>query len=153
MPFTRFVPFARKARDTNLGALMKKLLLPLLLLLAVAVAPGARFVYGAEVPVTPILSAATSTTTGSSFRLQQGMKTFHANVTGTGAVSATLVIEANNDTAASLSWVTLCTITLSGTTSAADACVSNSAYALARARLTAISGTSAAVNVIMGSGL
>ena len=95
-----------------------------------------------------LLDAATATTTGSAVRPTNVNRTFHATVTGTGAVTATVIIEASNNTR---DFLTLGTITLSGTTSAADGFVSVAAWKCVRARLTAISGTDAAVSVQMGA--
>jgi len=73
---------------------------------------------------------------------------FSASVSGTGAVSATVRIEGRN--AANGIWFTLATITLSGTTSAADGFGSLVRYMEYRAVLAAVSGTGAAVTVTMG---
>jgi hypothetical protein len=83
--------------------------------------------------------------------------TFQATVTGTGAVTATVVIQVSNDDTAlsnpaNMNWcqTPLGTITLSGTTSASDGFTSNSSWKYVRAQVTAITGTNAAVSVIMG---
>ena len=76
--------------------------------------------------------------------------TFQGVVTGTGAVGATIVIEASNDGA---TWVAtpLGTITLSGTTSSSDGfTTSNAPWKYVRARVTAISGTGAVAQVYYG---
>lgn len=93
----------------------------------------------------------TSTGTGEAFTSSgpETTWTHSAVVTGTGAVSATVVIEASNDPAgAAESWFTLGTITLSGTTSAVDALSGVCASPLIRHRCAAISGTGAAVRSI-----
>ena len=64
-----------------------------------------------------------------------------AKVSGTGSVSATVVIECSTD---GLDWVTLGTITLSGTTSATDGFAAV-AWPHMRPKVTAISGTGARV--------
>jgi len=100
-----------------------------------------------------ILPAATTTVTGDSFEaLNDGLgifpnQTYQATVTGTGAVTATVIIEFSND---GTNWLTGATISLSGTTSASDGFVSSASWVYRRARVTAISGTSAAVVVTMG---
>lgn len=82
---------------------------------------------------------------------RRASRTYQATVTGTGAVSATVIIEGSNeDQTSSQSYVTLATITLSGTTTATDGFVSLAQWAYVRARLTAISGTGAAVTATMG---
>jgi hypothetical protein len=95
-----------------------------------------------------LLNAATTTQTGAALVVYQVNRTFQATVAGTGAVSATVIIEGSNDGA---NFLTLGTITLSGTTSASDGFVSDAAWGYVRARLTAISGTGAAVTVAMGA--
>lgn len=67
----------------------------------------------------------------------------HAKVTGTGAVSATVIVEVSLDNS---TWITAGTITLSGTTSAADGFVMDAPWRYMRARISAISGTGATVN-------
>lgn len=74
---------------------------------------------------------------------------FSASVSGTGAVAATIRIEARN--ASNGVWFTLGTITLSGTTSVAEGFASLTRYMEYRAVLAAVSGTGAAVTVTMGS--
>lgn len=76
------------------------------------------------------------------------MRTFHASVAGTGAVSATIVLQVSND--GGTTWLTMATIGLSGTTSATDGFVSQATWGTLRAGVTAISGTGATVNMSMG---
>lgn len=76
-------------------------------------------------------------------------RTYQATVTGTGAVSATVKIEASNDL---VGWLPLGTITLSGTNMASDGFPSETMWIHLRANLTAISGTGAVATVTMGSG-
>lgn len=95
----------------------------------------------------PMLSGATTTGAGSTFGpATSGEKAFQAVVSGSGSVSATVLIQVSNDVT-NLGWVTLGTITLSGTTTATDGFVSEASWAYYRANVTAISGTSAAVAV------
>lgn len=75
-------------------------------------------------------------------------RAFQASVVGTGAVTATVLIEASND---GVNYLLVATITLSGTTSASDGYVCNVGWGYMRARLTAISGTGAAVTVALGA--
>lgn len=76
-------------------------------------------------------------------------RTYQATVVGTGTVSATVKIEGSNDMAA---WLTLGTITISGTDAASDGFPSETAWTHVRANLTAIGGTGAQATVTMGSG-
>lgn len=76
-------------------------------------------------------------------------RTYQATVTGTGAVSATVRIEASNDL---VGWVELGTISPTGTTMASSGIVSQTMWRHVRAVCTAISGTGASVKVTMGSG-
>lgn len=95
------------------------------------------------------LTGATFTPTYSArgYPLQPVVK-FQAYETGTGAITATVLIEGSNDATYS-TWVTLATITLSGTTTTSDGYATIADWPNVRARTTAISGTSAAVTVTM----
>lgn len=76
-----------------------------------------------------------------------GEKTFQAVVSGTGSVSATVVIEVSNDPTND-GWLTLGTITLPSTsTTISDGFASQSGWGYYRCNVTAISGTSATVQV------
>jgi hypothetical protein len=98
-----------------------------------------------------LLNGVTTTTTGSTndlAGLDNAERNFIANVAGTGAVAATVLVEVSNN---GTHWMTLGTITLSGTTSAADGFVGDDTWQFVRGRVTAISGTSAAVTLTMGA--
>jgi hypothetical protein len=71
-----------------------------------------------------------------------------ATVQGTGAVTATVLVEATLDEATML-WAPIYTVDLSGTTSASSLSVILGGAAKYRASVTAISGTGAAVSVRM----
>ena len=77
-----------------------------------------------------------------------------AIVTGTGAVSATVAIQASNEdatwTGTNANWITIGTISLSGTTTATDGFTTDAPWKYLRANVTAISGTNATVTVLMG---
>ena len=73
--------------------------------------------------------------------------THAATVTGTGAVSATVLIEGSSSLTGAGGWYTLATLSPSGTTEASDAISGCALPAFMRARCTAISGTSASVVV------
>jgi hypothetical protein len=97
--------------------------------------------------ISSLLTAATATGAGASFSSHTSKRTFQATVTGTGAVTATVLIEASlNGT----TWLTAGTITLSGTTSASDGFALDAPWGCFRANVTARSGTGAAVTVLTG---
>ena len=76
--------------------------------------------------------------------------TFQATVNGTsGTVAATIDIEVSND---EKNWISMATISLSASAPVADSdgFASNASWAFVRANLTAITGTSARVTVVMG---
>lgn len=94
-------------------------------------------------------SGVTTTATGATKYKDSPYSTFQATVTGTGAVSATVLIDASNDGTNWCSTV-LGTITLSGTTSASDGFTTTAPWKYVRARVTAISGTGATVTANIG---
>ena len=91
----------------------------------------------------------TTTTTGDGRYKDSPFTTFQATVIGTGAVTATVVIDCSND---GVNWCStaLGTITLSGTTSSSDGFTTQAPWKFARARVTAVTGTGATVYVNMG---
>lgn len=91
----------------------------------------------------------TSTSTGNGIYKIGPKSSFQATVVGTGAVTATVVIDVSNDGVYWCSTV-MGTISLSGTTSSSDGFVSDAPWKYVRARVTAISGTGATVQVYMG---
>ena len=99
--------------------------------------------------VDEILSAATATGAGGAIYKTSPKTTFQATVAGTGAVTATVKIESSNN---AVSWCStaLGTITLSGTTTSTDGLATDAPWKYVRANVTAISGTGAAVTVLMG---
>ena len=97
--------------------------------------------------VTDLLSNKTTTVTGD-WKFKDAPKAaIQATVTGTGSVSATIVLEVSNDGVNALA-TTLGTITLSGTTSNSDGFTTDAPWKYIRAKVTAISGTNATVNVM-----
>lgn len=89
------------------------------------------------------------TTTGETLARTVRLWTYQARITGTGAVSATVLIEVRNIDGGE--WETYGTLTLSGTTTDTDYLPPGDAPWLQhRARCTAISGTGAAVTVVAG---
>ena len=79
---------------------------------------------------------------------------FQAIVTGTGAVAATVAIQVSNEEATgqgtNSNWITIGTITLSGTTTATDGFTTIAPWRFVRAVTSGVSGTGATVEVIMG---
>ena len=96
-----------------------------------------------------ILRAATGTTTGSWIYKESPFATFQATVTGTGAVTGTVVIDVSNDGVNAVG-TAMGTITLSGTTSSSDGFTTVCPWQWCRARVTAISGTGASIDVNIG---
>lgn len=101
--------------------------------------------------VVNILRNATTTGAGSAVSMDDGsggnsVKGFHAVITGTGALTATVVIEVSND---GVYWFSEASssISLSGTGNANNGVALTCEWGFARANVTAISGTGATVNV------
>ena len=78
----------------------------------------------------------------------QVKKSVQASVSGVGAVSATIIIEASNLNDAT-SWLPLAIITLTGTTAATDGFTFDAPWSFVRARETTLSGTGATVSATM----
>ncbi len=97
--------------------------------------------------MTILLQSATAPATGEGHRVLVANRTYQATVTGTGAVAAEVVIEGSND---NQNYLTIMTITLSGTSVHSDGDPSDAPWLFVRARLASISGTGAAVTAIMG---
>lgn len=95
-----------------------------------------------------LLTAVTATGAGAAAPDLGRTPSFHASITGTGAVTATVWIEARNT--ASGVWATLTIFSLTGTTTAALLFEAPGRYMEYRANVTAITGTGAAVTVTMG---
>lgn len=93
-----------------------------------------------------LLSSVTTTATGSAVRMPGAPGSVQAVVSGTGAVTATVVVEVSNDGA---NWQTLDTITLSGTTNAVGSMAYAAPFVEVRGRVSAISGTGAAVTAVI----
>jgi P pilus assembly chaperone PapD len=97
---------------------------------------------------TTLLNQVTGTGAGNASGGPSGKNSYQATVTGTGAVTATVVVEVSNN---GTNWITLGTLNLSGTNVASDGIApSNSArWEFSRGNVTAISGTGAAVTLLM----
>jgi hypothetical protein len=140
---------------------MKKLLAILILTIfvtspawAVIRQGGTGPIAEAEHNVVYIMDGKTSTGTGVTVTVSPLARTFDASVTGTGAVTATVIIQVcNHGCDDDLGWIDSTTsphIALSGTTTASDGFRMDAKWAYVRAKVTAISGTGAAVTVTMG---
>ena len=97
-----------------------------------------------------IMNGQTSTGAGDTVTISPKHRSFQAIVTGTGAVTATVIIQVSND---GTNWIDATTsphIDLSGTTTATDGFTMIAKWSYARGYVNAISGTGAAVTVTMG---
>lgn len=99
--------------------------------------------------VSNVVTGVTVTGTGAWVYKDAPKATIQATVTGTGAVTATVVIDCSNDGVNACA-TPLGTISLSGTTSSSDGFTTDAPWKFIRARTTAISGTSATVVVLKG---
>lgn len=98
-----------------------------------------------------LLDAVTTTGAGASFRVSgQRHRTFHGNVEGSGAVSATVQIQATHDPNDANAWITIATLSLSGVTNDADGVVVDAAWPYVRGNVTAIAGSGAKLTLRMG---
>lgn len=97
--------------------------------------------------VCELLAGRTTTGNGLGIEQQGSVRTYHGVVRGTGVVSATVKVEVSNN---NVDWLELGTITLSGTTRASDGFAADAPWRYARGNVTAISGTSAAVDLLVG---
>ena len=106
--------------------------------------------------VQKLLDAVLVTGAGATFSLRPGSNqrghggtqfTCQGIVAGTGAVSATILVQVSND---GTNWLDLMTITLSGTTSATDGETAEAPWAFIRGNVSAISGTGAAATLLLG---
>lgn len=116
-------------------------------LLLVLLVSGLAYAAPLKLKTGSLMTDKTATGAGSTYGpATSGEKTFQATVTGSGSVSATVLIQVSNDPD-NLGWVTLGTITLSGTTTDTDGFASQAGWSYYRANVSAISGTSASVDV------
>lgn len=99
--------------------------------------------------VMDLLQNATTTVTGDWKYKDAPQATIQATVSGTGAVTANVIIDCSNDGVNAVS-TSLGTIGLSGTTSSSDGFTTSAPWKYVRARVTSISGTGATVNVNIG---
>lgn len=92
------------------------------------------------------LLSTTTNTTGSPIMDSVAGGVFQATINGTGAVATTVTIQSSLD---AVNWVTLGTITLSGTTTATDGFASIGQWLHYRAVTSATSGTVDSIKVNM----
>ncbi len=104
-----------------------------------------------KVGVLPLIAAATTTATSVAAEPWHTNRTFEAyGATSNSTGAATVIIEVRNSELSD--WHTMATITLSLTTATSgDGFSSSAAWRYVRARVSAISGTGAAVSVNLGS--
>ena len=95
-----------------------------------------------------LIKNATATATGTAFAIPCAGITVQASVAGTGAVSATVLVEVSND---NVYFMPLGTITLTGASPQTDGFAASAAWCFIRANVTALSGTGATVNAYMGA--
>ena len=95
----------------------------------------------------------TSTGNSNAIYKESPYSAFQAIVTGTGTVTGTVNVQVTNEDATAAgtkaNWITIGTITLSGTTTATDGFTTVAPWRWVRINVSAISGTSATVEVIM----
>ena len=115
------------------------------------------FIKSGEQPRYFAFSGAKSTTANASsspIYKESPFSSFQAMINGTGTVSATVAIQVSleDDTANGVTsnWITMGTITLSGTTTATDGFTTIAPWRWVRATVSSISGTGATVQIIMG---
>lgn len=128
-------------------------LITLLLLAGAGLEAQQRQMFGPAPSV--LLENAIGTGSGVSTRAATIKRTFQAyGATSAGAGSATIVIEVSNVQAPGVNdWITAGTIVLTlSTTRTSDGFTSDAPWTWVRARVSAISGTDATVNVLMGAG-
>lgn len=99
-------------------------------------------------PVQYLMQRATALATSDIFTTAALDRTFQATVTGSGALSATIIIEGANN---GVDFLEIGTITLAGDDRVSDGFASQAKWAQVRARLSTLSGTDAAVTVAMGT--
>jgi hypothetical protein len=99
-------------------------------------------------PDSPISVLSGATTTGAGSTMTCGVNgrhgTFAAKLTGTGSISATVILQGSHDGTA---WFNVDTFTLSGTTSVVEGCYERLSCPYFRGNVTAISGTDASVDL------
>lgn len=127
-------------------------------MLAILVGAASAQAQSSTMSSVQLLTNATTTETGERHSPRCVNRTFQGmGTTSSGAGSASIVIEASDKAipvdSSNGDWTTLGTITLTlGTTQTNDGFVSYASWRWVRARVSAISGTGAAVNAYLGCG-
>jgi hypothetical protein len=94
-----------------------------------------------------LLEDVTTAVVGEGNKINVNPRTIQATVEGTGALTADIEIHVSNDHD---NWILLATINLAGVTAATDGFVTDAPWSFTRARLVAVTGTDAVVNVNVG---
>jgi hypothetical protein len=115
------------------------------------------FIKSGEQPRYFAFSGVTSTTTNqasSPIFKESPYGTFQSIVTGTGTVTATVAVQVSNEAdtfnGIKSNWITMGTITLSGTTTATDGFSTICPWRYVRISVTNVTGTNAVVETLMG---
>lgn len=100
------------------------------------------------------VNSTTSNASSTAVYKESPYSAFQAIINGTGSVSATVAIQVSNEEATgqgtNSNWITIGTISLSGTTTATDGFTTIAPWRFVRATVSSITGTGATVEVIMG---
>lgn len=96
----------------------------------------------------PLFTDRTTTGVGTTREAPGPGATVQAVVTGTGALTATVVIQVSNN---STNWLDLGTLSLSGNDAATQGLALNAHWVYIRGNISALTGTGATVNVTMGT--
>jgi len=99
--------------------------------------------------VATLLNNAAAEVVGEPLHMPWAGGVFQATIAGSGAVSATVLLQASMQ---GNLWTTIGTLSLSGTTSDTKTAAMTAPWPLVRADITAISGTGAKVNVYVAGG-
>jgi hypothetical protein len=101
-----------------------------------------------QIRLAKMLEGVSAVSTGDAHGPQQGkMKSYQAVVYGTGAVTATVIIQVSNN---NVDWEDMITFTLSGVTRDSDGASTEAPWLYVRGKVTAITGTNAKVDVLVG---
>lgn len=99
--------------------------------------------------VVSLINNGTGTLTGTPVHMPWAGGVFQATISGTGAVSATVIINASMQ---GNIWTPIGTLSLTGTTTDSKTAAMTAPWPLVRTDITAISGTGATVNAYVAGG-
>ena len=102
-----------------------------------------------QVKTVKLLNEQTTTTISAVVEPWGTRRTVKADVAGTGAVSATVIVQVSNDESGT--FLDLGTLLLSGTTTASAGLAMDAAWRYMRVNMSAVSGTGAKVTVTLGT--